>query len=73
MEIYTDVGGRPGLDCGGFCKFCFYKNVDFNNLKSLKIGCIDCPPGQIGCKKCQALINRVNNDFKTTSQGFRWI
>lgn len=50
MEIYTDVGGRPGLDCGGFCKFCFYKNVDFNNLKSLKIGCIDCPPGQIGCK-----------------------
>jgi len=70
MEIYTDVGGRPGLDCGGFCKFCFYKNVDFNNLKSLKIGCIDCPPGQIGCKKCQALINRVNNDFKPLPKVF---
>ncbi len=70
MEIYTDVGGRPGLDCGGFCKFCFYKNVDFNNLKSLSIGCVDCPPHQIGCEKCQASINRVENDFKPLSKVF---
>lgn len=70
MEIYTDVGGRPGLDCGGFCQFCFYKNVDFNRLKSLKIGCADCPPHQIGCEKCQALINRVENDFKPLPRVF---
>ncbi len=70
MEIYTDVGGRPGLDCGGFCEFCFYKNVDFNKLKSLKIGCVDCPPHQIGCEKCRALINRVENDFKPLSKVF---
>jgi len=70
MEIYTDVGGRPGLDCGGFCQFCFYKNVDFNRLRSLKIGCADCPPHQIGCEKCQALINRVENDFKPLPRVF---
>lgn len=70
MEIYTDMGGRPGLDCGGFCQFCFYKNVDFNRLRSLKIGCADCPPHQIGCEKCQALINRVENDFKPLPRVF---
>lgn len=64
MQIYTDVGGRPGIDCGGFCQFCFYKNVDFQGLNSLNLGCTNCPPQQIGCEKCHALVNRVNNNFK---------
>jgi methanogenesis marker radical SAM protein len=65
MEIYTDVGGRTGIDCGGFCEFCFYKNVDFYNLES--IGCIHCPPNQIGCDYCQNIINRVSIGFKPLS------
>jgi methanogenesis marker radical SAM protein len=64
MQIYTDVGGRPGIDCGGFCKFCFYKNVDYSRIDSLNLGCVNCPPNQIGCDKCDAMINRVNNNFK---------
>ena len=48
MEIFSDVEGKHGIDCGGFCEFCFYKNVDFNNLESLSIGCINCPPNHIG-------------------------
>lgn len=62
MEIFTDVRGKPGLDCGGFCEFCFYKGVDFNKLKSF--GCIKCPPNQIGCEYCQGLIDRVKYEFK---------
>ncbi len=54
----------PGIDCGSFCRFCFYKNVDFNKLESLSIGCINCSPIQIGCEHCRGLINRVKNDFK---------
>jgi methanogenesis marker radical SAM protein len=66
MEIFTDVGGRTGVDCGGFCEFCFYKNVDFNNLEP--IACINCPPNQIGCDYCQNIIKRVSNNFKSFSR-----
>ena len=66
MEIYTDVRGRAGIDCGGFCEFCFYKNVNFNDLKS--IGCINCPPNQIGCPYCQNFVKRVSSDFKPIYQ-----
>ena len=62
MEIYTDVRGKAGIDCGGFCEFCFYKNVNFNDLNP--IGCINCAPNQIGCAYCQNFIKRVNSDFK---------
>ncbi len=64
MEIFSDVGGKPGIDCGGFCEFCFYKNVDFKKLESLSIGCINCPPNHIGCDYCHNTVTRVNNDFK---------
>lgn len=63
IDIYADVGGRAGIDCGGFCKFCFYKNVNFNELRP--IGCINCLPDKIGCFHCQNIFNRVNNKFKT--------
>lgn len=66
MEIFTDVGGRTGIDCGGYCEFCFYKNVNFNNLEP--IGCMKCPPNQIGCNYCQNFINRVSTKFKPLSQ-----
>lgn len=64
MELNAHVGGRPGIDCGGFCEFCFYKNVDFNKLESQSWGCIKCPPDQIGCDNCTEPINRVKSDFK---------
>ena len=64
MELGTHVGGRPGIDCGGFCSFCFYKNVNFNKLKSLHLGCVNCPPDQMGCDQCRGLVDRVTDDFK---------
>jgi len=67
MEIFIDVGGKPGIECGGFCEFCFYKNVDFKKLESLSTGCINCPPNQIGCDYCHNTVTRVKNDFKPLS------
>lgn len=61
MEIYTDVKGRTGIDCGGFCEFCFYKNVNFSNLNPT--GCINCPPHQKGCLYCLDFVERVYTEF----------
>lgn len=68
MEFVTDVGGRTGIDCGGFCRFCFYKNLDFNKLKSLKLGCVNCPPDQFGCDECWKPVNRIKDKFKPLPQ-----
>ena len=62
-KIFVDVGGRPGIDCGGFCQFCFFKNVDYNKLESLDFGCVNCPPDKIGCNRCQHTLTGVKNDF----------
>ncbi len=62
MMIHSELWGRPGLDCGGFCQFCFYKNIDPNKLQPW--GCVNCPPDIIGCEYCHGLINRINNKFK---------
>lgn len=64
MELVTEVGGRPGIDCGGFCGFCFYKKVDFKHLEQIRLGCVRCPPNQIGCNHCNLLVNRVIVGFK---------
>lgn len=62
MIIHSDIGGRPGLDCGGFCRFCFYKNIDINKLQPR--GCVNCPPSRLGCQHCQGLVDRIKNRFK---------
>lgn len=64
MELNAHLGGRPGIDCGGFCEFCFYKNVDFNKLSTLSTGCAYCPPNQIGCDYCRKTVTRIENNFK---------
>lgn len=68
MEIMAMVGGTPGKDCRGFCKFCYYKTVDFKYLDSLSWGCKYCPPDQIGCNHCRGFIDEIKNGFKPASQ-----
>ncbi len=63
-RLYINLGGRPGIDCGGFCEFCFFKNVDIKGLKSLDIGCINCPPDEVGCNYCKNTITGVKNKFR---------
>lgn len=68
MHILSQVGGTPGKDCGGFCKYCYNKQIDFNNLNSISIGCKYCPPGQIGCDYCHEFIHEIKNGFKPLPQ-----
>lgn len=62
MIVHSELWGRPGLDCGGFCEFCFYKNVDLTKLQPT--GCVNCSTEEIGCDYCWGLVNRIKNDFK---------
>lgn len=68
MELNIHVGGRPGIDCGGFCDFCFYRMVEFNELNSLKLGCAYCPPHKIGCDYCRKSVTRIENNFKSLNE-----
>jgi [methyl coenzyme M reductase]-L-arginine C-5-methyltransferase len=48
METLADVGGRPGIDCRGFCSYCYFKGV--RGIKPF--GCKFCMPFQKGCDYC---------------------
>ncbi len=60
MEILADVGGRPGLDCKGFCSYCYFKGV-----KGVKpFGCKHCMPFKKGCDYCSRSIAEGYPGFK---------
>lgn len=60
MEILADVGGRPGLDCKGFCSYCYFKGV-----KSVPpFGCKFCMPFKKGCDYCSRAIIEGYPGFK---------
>ena len=60
MQIVADVGGIPGKDCRGFCKYCYFRKV-----KSIEaLGCKDCSSGKIGCSQCSEGVTETKNDFK---------
>lgn len=48
MDIVADIGGSPGIDCQGFCKYCYFKSVK----EVLPFGCKHCFPFQKGCDYC---------------------
>lgn len=58
MQIMADVGGIPGKNCRGFCRYCYFKNVRETRI----LGCKNCPPGQIGCPHCTTDTN-MKRDF----------
>ncbi|VVB72356.1 Radical SAM superfamily protein [uncultured archaeon] len=60
MEILADVGGRPGLDCKGFCSYCYFKGV-----KAIEpFGCRYCMPFKKGCDYCSRAIVEGYPGFK---------
>lgn len=60
MQIVADVGGIPGKDCRGFCKYCYFRKV-----KPIEpLGCKNCSPGKIGCSQCSEGITETKNEFK---------
>ncbi|MDO5824944.1 MAG: methyl coenzyme M reductase-arginine methyltransferase Mmp10 [Methanosphaera sp.] len=59
MQIMADVGGIPGKNCRGFCKYCYFKTVTETKV----LGCKHCPPGQIGCSHCTTETNMTRDYF----------
>ena len=48
FEITLDIGGRPGVDCRGFCRYCYFRGARENPVP----GCRYCSEGRVGCEKC---------------------
>ena len=61
MQLVADVGGMPGKDCNGFCKYCYFRKV-----KEIKaFGCAHCLPNKIGCERCSKGISETQSAFKS--------
>jgi methanogenesis marker radical SAM protein len=63
MEILADIGGRPGLDCRGFCRYCYFKGVK----ETPAFGCKHCLPFQKGCNYCTKSVREGYSSFKPLS------
>jgi methanogenesis marker radical SAM protein len=59
MQIVADVGGIPGKDCRGFCKYCYFRKI----TESHPLGCKNCSPGIIGCETCTEGVAETKNEF----------
>lgn len=59
-EILADVGGSPGKDCRGFCKYCYFKLV----TEVPAFGCKHCLPFQKGCDYCTRGIREQYPGFR---------
>ena len=60
MEVVIDVGGNPGVDCRGFCKYCYFKKV--KDIQPL--GCKYCLPFKKGCDYCTRSVKESYSGFK---------
>jgi methanogenesis marker radical SAM protein len=60
MQVVADIGGIPGVDCKGFCKYCYFKKVK----ETEPLGCVSCSPGKIGCSRCGEELKESKNNFK---------
>ncbi len=78
MDILADIGGKPGHDCMGFCRYCYFKGVGAIE----PFGCKNCFPFQKGCDYCtnavreeyygfkpfQVVLNEVNQAIRFSNQ-----
>ncbi|VVB90270.1 Radical SAM superfamily protein [uncultured archaeon] len=63
MEILADIGGRPGHDCQGFCRYCYFRGVK----EVPPFGCKHCMPFQKGCNYCTKSVREGYSGFKPLS------
>ncbi|MDG6243852.1 MAG: methyl coenzyme M reductase-arginine methyltransferase Mmp10 [Methanolobus sp.] len=60
MEIIADVGGNPGIDCKGFCTYCYFRKTKDNP----PFGCKYCFPFKKGCDYCTRGVREAYSGFK---------
>jgi methanogenesis marker radical SAM protein len=59
-HLTVDIGGRPGIDCGGFCTYCYFKRV-----KDVEpFGCKYCLPFVKGCDYCSRSVKEGYAGFR---------
>lgn len=61
MQVVADVGGIPGKDCNGFCKYCYFRKVK----EVQAFGCAHCLPNKIGCDRCSKGITDSQSEFRS--------
>jgi methanogenesis marker radical SAM protein len=59
-QLTADIGGSPGINCRGFCEYCYFKKV-----KGVQpLGCRYCLPFRKGCDYCTRGIREEYSGFK---------
>lgn len=61
MQIVADVGGIPGKDCNGFCKYCYFRKVKGTEA----LGCKNCSLGRVGCDNCTTGVRETKSEFQS--------
>lgn len=59
-QLTVDIGGRPGLDCRGFCSYCYFKHA----REVPPFGCRYCLPYTKGCEYCTRSVQERYTGFK---------
>ena len=59
-QLTVDIGGSPGINCRGFCEYCYFKKVKGVH----PLGCRYCPPYAKGCDYCTRGIREEYKGFK---------
>lgn len=59
-QLTVDIGGSPGINCRGFCEYCYFKKV--RGVQPL--GCRYCLPFKKGCDYCTRGIREEYAGFR---------
>ena len=69
VHLTVDIGGRPGIDCRGFCAYCYFKHA-----KDVPpFGCRYCLPFLKGCDYCSRGVKEEYSGFlplRTVAESF---
>ena len=60
VQLHVDIGGRPGVDCRGFCEYCYFKHVK----EVAPFGCRYCAPWKKGCDYCTRSVKESYTGFR---------
>ena len=60
-QLTVDIGGKPGVNCGGFCEYCYFRHVK----ETRPFGCRHCPPYRVGCDYCSRSVREYYQGWKT--------
>jgi len=60
-HLTVDIGGRPGIDCRGFCDYCYFRHIK----DVAPLGCRYCLPFKKGCDYCSRGVKEHYTGFKS--------